>query len=156
MGQFSSGVAVVTAVHQRSWHAMTATSLASVSLDPPMVLICVGKASRFHPAVVAAEAWAVSILGVGQRRLAEHFADRSRDLTRQFDGVPHHLSPGAGTPVIDGALGWLECTTYARHEAGDHTIVVGRLLWASGGEPAVEAPLTYHRGRYSDPGEPCP
>jgi flavin reductase len=153
MGHFASGVTIATALHHGVKHAMTATAVCSVSLEPPLVLICVSKSSRFHGAITKAKYWCLSVLTVDQEGLARHFSNRGRDLLSQFDGVSHTPSPLSGTPLIDGALGWLESTTYDMHDGGDHTIVVGKLARASGlpsdDDPNARPPLTYYRGAYS-------
>jgi flavin reductase len=147
MSQFAAGVTVVTALAGGVAHAMTATAFSSVSLDPPLCLVCVGKSSRFHAAIIAARAWAVSILAADQEHLARHFARKGRDLLTQFDEVPHRTAPSSGAPVLLGATTWLECFTVAEHDAGDHTVVVGELTWAADAR-AESAPLTYYRGNY--------
>ena len=153
MGQFASGVTVVTALRNGVKHAMTATAVASVSLVPPLVLVCVSRSSRFHTAIMEADAWCVSLLAADQERVARHFANRGRDLLTQFDHVAYTTSPGSGAPLIGGALAWMECVTYGRHDGGDHTIVVGELVHASGPAavegPEPKAPLTYYQGTYS-------
>jgi flavin reductase (DIM6/NTAB) family NADH-FMN oxidoreductase RutF len=153
MGHFASGVTIVTAVLDGVRHAMTATAVCSVSLEPPLILVCVSKVSRFHAAITDAEAWAVSLLAAGQDPIARHFANRGRDLVTQFDLVPHRLAPYSRAPLIDGALAWLDCTTFATHDGGDHTIVVGEVIAASGmsevDDPATAGPLTYYSGSYS-------
>lgn len=149
MAEFSSGVTVLTAEWQGGLHAMTATAFCSVSLEPPLVLVCVGKGSRFHPVITGAEAWAVSLLSGDQGWLARHFADRERDLPTQFARVPHTLAAHSRAPLPDGTRGWLDCSTYARYDGGDHTIAVGRVLRAGRSTPE-DAPLTYHRATFSD------
>ena len=146
MTRLSAGVCVVTASWQGRLHAMTATAVTSVSLDPPLVLVCVGRASRFHAAVLGSSRWAVSILAEDQADVARHFADRGRDLLTQFEPVPHTRGALTDAPLVEGALAWLECATWDVHDGGDHSIVVGRVLDGSGGPGA---PLTYFRGRYS-------
>jgi flavin reductase len=152
MGHFASGVAIATALHHGVKHAMTATAVCSVSLEPPLVLVCVSKSSRFHGAITKTKYWCLSLLTVDQEGLARHFSNRGRDLLSQFDRVSHTPSPFSGTPLIDGALAWLECTTYGMHDGGDHTIVVGQLARASGlpsdDDPDARPPLTYYRGAY--------
>lgn len=148
MADFASGVTIVTTQWQGAAHAMTATAFCSVSLDPPLVLVCVARTSRFHAAATRADGWAVSLLAAGQEPVARHFSNRGRDLLTQFDQVPHSPAPLSGAPLIDGALAWLECVTDARYGAGDHTIMVGRVLRTSD-ESAVGEPLTYYRGSYS-------
>ena len=153
MGHFASGVTIATALYHGVKHAMTATAVCSVSLEPPLVLVCVSKSSRFHGAIIKSENWCLSLLTVDQEPLAEHFSNRGRDLLSQFADVPHAPSPLSGTPLIDGSLAWLECTTYGVHDGGDHTIVIGEIVRASGlpsdDDPNAPAPLTYYRGAYS-------
>jgi len=149
MSRFASGVTVVTALRDGVAHAMTATAVCSVSLEPPLILVCVSHASRFHQAITIATGWCVSLLADDQEPVARHFANRGRDLETQFDGVPHTLSELSAAPVLDGALAWVECTTYAQYDGGDHTIVVGRVERASTNETEQAGPLTYYRGSYS-------
>ncbi len=153
MSQFCTGVTVVTALRDGIKHAMTATAVSSVSLVPPLILVCVSRVSRFHEAITTADAWCVSLLNADQERLARHFANRGRDLLSQFDDVPHTPSPLSGAPLIDGALAWMECVTYAQYDGGDHTIVVGELIHASATPSQDElgrgVPLSYYQGTYS-------
>jgi flavin reductase (DIM6/NTAB) family NADH-FMN oxidoreductase RutF len=153
MRQFASGVTVVTALRQGIKHAMTATAVCSVSLVPPLILVCVSRSSRFHEAVTVTDAWCVSLLSADQERVARHFANKGRDLLSQFDHVPYRPSPLSGTPLIDGALAWMECVTYGQYDGGDHTIMVGELVHASGppsrNDRVQRAPLTYYQGTYS-------
>ncbi len=153
MGHFASGVTIATALHRGIKHAMTATAVCAVSLDPPLVLVCVSKSSRFHRAITETDNWCLSLLTVDQEQMAWHFSNRGRDLLSQFDDVPHTPSPLSGTPLIDDALAWAECTTYGMHDGGDHTIVVGEIVRASGlpsdDDPNARPPLTYYRGAYS-------
>jgi flavin reductase (DIM6/NTAB) family NADH-FMN oxidoreductase RutF len=152
MGRFVSGVTIVTALRAGIKYAMTATAVSSVSLDPPLVLVCVGKSSRFHKAIMEIDSWAMSLLAADQVALARHFANGTRDLQSQFDAVDHVPGPASGAPLIEGAIAWMECSTYARYDGGDHTIVVGSLVRASGPLAANKAPeadpLTYYQGAY--------
>lgn len=154
---WSTGVAVLTCRWQDQPYALTVTSFSSVSLDPPLVLVGIGKESRFHHPVTAAGAWTVSVLAGDQGDLARRFAARGRAYATQFDDVATTPAP-SGAPVLEGALVWLDCVTVAQHDAGDHTIVVGEVLHTGPlsrtGVPAAESPgrepLTYYRGTFSD------
>lgn len=148
MAQFAAGVTVVTTRWQGIAHAMTATAFCSVSLEPPLVLVCVGHSSRFHAAVTGSGQWAASVLAADQDQIARHFAHRGRDLLTQFDSVPSRPAPVTGSPLVLGALTWLDCRTYATHHGGDHTIVVGEVLQTAEIGPRAE-PLTYFRSRYA-------
>jgi flavin reductase (DIM6/NTAB) family NADH-FMN oxidoreductase RutF len=149
LAEFVSGVTVVTAQWQGVAHAMTATAFCSVSLEPPLVLVCVGRSSRFHGAILGAQAWGVSLLSADQGALARHFSHKGRDLLTQFDEIPHTPAPHTGAPLLIGARGWLDCETHAVHDGGDHSIVVGRVVDARRAG-SLEEPLTYHRGVYHD------
>ena len=101
MGHFASGVTIATALHRGIKHAMTATAVCAVSFDPPLVLVCVSKSSRFHRAITETENWCLSLLTVDQEQIAWHFSNRGRDLLSQFDDIPHNPSPLSGTPLIE-------------------------------------------------------
>ncbi len=147
MGRLPSGVTVVSTHIDGVLHAMTATAFASVSLHPPMVLVCVGRAARIHPVITAAGSWAVSILAPDQEELARHFASSGRDLTRQFDRVPHRVAPYSRAAWIEGASSWLDCSTEAAHRAGDHTVLIGRVRAVAVSAGPAQG-LVYRRGRY--------
>lgn len=148
MADFSSGVTIVTATVDGVAHAMTATAFCSVSLEPPLVLVCVSRTSRFHAAALRAESWGVSLLAGDQEEVARHFSNRGRDLATQFDTVPYDAAPRTRVPLVAGALAWLECRTHARYDGGDHTILVGEVLTTSE-KSGPREPLTYYRGSYS-------
>jgi flavin reductase (DIM6/NTAB) family NADH-FMN oxidoreductase RutF len=148
MGAFISGVTIVTTRWQGIAHAMTATAFSSVSLEPPLVLVCVSKTSRFHAAVLNSGQWAVSLLKDDQEPIARHFSHKGRDLETQFEHVEHTSAPVSGAPLIVGAHTWLECRTYATYDGGDHTIVLGLVVRAAR-LPPTGRPLTYYQGAYS-------
>lgn len=148
VGRFATGVTVVTTAYGGAQHAMTVNSFTSVSLDPVLVLICVERAARFHPAVLASGTWGVSILAAGQEDLSRWFATRGRASDdERFAGVRHYHAPITGSVLFDDALAVLECRTVATTEAGDHTILLGEVV--SFGSPAGDgSPLLYYQGRY--------
>lgn len=158
LAHWATGVSVLTCRWQGEAYAMTATSLASVSLSPPLVLVSIGKLARIYPAITQAGSWAASILGADQGDLGRRFAAPGRARETQFDGVGVGLAPSSGAPVLDGCLAWLDCRTVALHDAGDHTIVVGEVehtgpLSRVGdriAESSAGGPLTYYRGAFSD------
>lgn len=131
-------------------HAMTANAFTSVSLDPPLVLVCVDKGVRMHDAVLDCGYWAVSVLADSHREIAERFAKSGRDLYSQFDGVPVSPGPKTGCPVLTGALSWLECRTWATYDGGDHTIVVGEVLSLGASDQDDPAALIYYAGQYRE------
>jgi flavin reductase len=148
MGRFVSGVTVVSALADGVDHAMTANAFSSVSLDPLLVLVCVEREARFHDAVTESGSWGVSVLDDSGRAVAQWLATRGRPLHDQLARVPHHRGPVTGNALLDGSLAALECRTTDLHVAGDHTIVVGRVVAVE--LPDVPAgPLVYYRGGYT-------
>lgn len=147
LGRFGSGVTVVSTVHDGVDHLMTASAFSSVSLDPPMVLVCSHRTSRFHEAVMASGTWGVSILTEGAMKTSAWFAHRGRPLDEQLVGIAHHRGR-SGVALLDEALGWLEVRTHAVHDGGDHSIIVGEVTGADVLEGADD-PLMYYRSHYS-------
>lgn len=147
MGRFATGVTVLTTPGPRG-HGMTANALTSVSLDPPLVLCCVARTSRIRAAIESARAFGVSILAADQTAAAHWFADRHRPAgAAQFDVVDHDLGARTRSPLLTGALGWLECAVVTRYDGGDHDIVVGEVLDATVGVPGDGA-LLFHEGDF--------
>lgn len=146
LGRFASGVTVVSTVHDGIDHAMTASAFTSVSLDPPLVLVCSHTTSRFHAAVLATGVWGVSILAEDGLAASAWFAHRGRPLTSQLEGVAHHRGP-SGVVLLEASLAWLECRTTAVHDGGDHTILIGEVTGAAVRDD-VDDPLLYYRSHY--------
>lgn len=143
LGHFASGVTIVTTCDGDGRPAgLTVSAFCSLSLDPPLVLVCVDHKSQSYPALRDAGRFAVNVLRREQEEASRRFASTRLD---KFDGVPHTLS-ALGLPLLDDALAHIECTTVTQHAQGDHTIFIGRVERAltSTGEP-----LLYHRGRYA-------
>ncbi|GAA1548181.1 flavin reductase family protein [Kribbella lupini] len=148
LSRFASGITIMSTLQGGVAHAMTASAFTSVSLDPPLVLVCVDKGVRMHEAVLSRGDWAVSVLAAGDQAVAERFARSGRDLYSQFDGIPTVPGPKTGCPLVAGAPAWLECRTWATYEGGDHTIVVGEVL--SLGAADDPSALIYYAGQYRD------
>lgn len=146
LGRFASGVTVVTTVLDGVDHAMTASAFTSVSLDPPLVLVCSHKVNRFHDAVLESGVWGVSILAEEGMDASAWFAHRGRPLETQFDDHPHHRGE-SGVVLLDRSLAWLECTTHAAIDAGDHTVLIGSVVGA-GVQEELDDPLLYYRSHY--------
>jgi len=144
MSRYATGVVVVTTCADGVDHAMTANSFTSVSLAPPLVLVCVDRDSRFDEAIASTNCWAVSILPEGAAEVARWFATRGRPLQNQFEGVPATRGHD-GALLVDGALGHLECTTERLEPAGDHDILLGRVTHLHRPPPdsAKMGPLLY-------------
>lgn len=144
LGRFATGVTVVTALDGDGRpHGMTANSLSSISLQPPLVLVAVEKIAVMHDVLFHAPRWVINILSDRQETLSRRFARREDD---RFDGLGYAPS-SAGVPLLDGALAHIECERWAIHDAGDHTIFIGRV---TGGTAHDGRPLGYFRGGYTE------
>jgi flavin reductase (DIM6/NTAB) family NADH-FMN oxidoreductase RutF len=149
LGHFATGVTVLAAGADAP-QGMTANSFTSVSLSPPLVLVCVNRAAAIHQTVLDSGSFAVSVLAGPQEHVARHFADHSRPRgRREFDIAGWSPAPNTGAPVINGALAWIECELAATYDGGDHSIFLGAVL-ASGHEPTRDA-LLFFGGRFHRP-----
>ena len=146
LGSFATGVTVAT-VGTDPPHGMTANAFTSVSLDPPLVLLCVRHGSATHSAIADLGAFAVSVLAADQAVLARRFADplRPRDHT-QFDGAAWCPGPRTGAPLLVHALAWLECQVTEHLDGGDHSVFLATVL--DSGRGTGRDPLVFHRSGY--------
>lgn len=147
MSRFATGVTVLTTRVRDLDHAMTASALTSVSLDPLLLLVCIEREGRFHDAVVDSGVWGISVLSSHDRPGADWLATRGRPLHAQLDRLPHHRGLKTGVALLDDALSTFECRTTAVHPGGDHSIVVGEVVSVTNAAHPGEA-LLYYRGRY--------
>ncbi len=143
MGHFATGVTVVT-THDGAGKlaGLTANAVASVSLDPPLVLVCVDKKSESYPAFGASGVFAVNILSNAQETLSRRFAKSGGD---KFAGIGYRLGT-TGAPLLHDTIAHLECRVRHAFDAGDHTIYVGEAV--SVAVSSEEDPLLYFRGGY--------
>jgi flavin reductase len=151
LGRFATGVGVMTTVRDGVPHAMTANAISSVSLDPPLVLVCVEKTTIMAGEVGASGVFALNFLSTGQVELSDRFADPDRpEGHEQFEGLVT-AEAATGAPILEGVLAWLDCRVWASYEGGDHLIVVGEVLALEVGDE--DDPLVYYRsgyGRFAD------
>jgi len=149
MGNFAAGVTVVTLPEPH--HGITVNAFASVSLSPPLVLICIDHDTETHERLAGgAEGYCVNVLAGDQRHLGEHFA-RMADHGDPFTEEPTR-TPTTGAPAFENALAYLDCAPFDAVEAGDHTIYLGEVEAAEALRPDVPA-LTYFRGEWGTLGE---
>jgi flavin reductase (DIM6/NTAB) family NADH-FMN oxidoreductase RutF len=128
LGAFATGVTVIT-VGGDTPHGMTANSFTSVSLEPPLVLVCVERDAVMHSRLLVASGFGVSVLAHHQQAVARYFADRHRPLGHaQFESFDWAPGPLTGAPRLAGALAYFECEQWRSYDGGDHTIFVARLL----------------------------
>lgn len=145
MGRLAAGVTIVTATGPDGLPVgFTASSVSSVSLQPPLVLVCLDRASKSHDPVLASGAFAVNFLTARQEDVARRFASEERE--GRFDGLDVVSGP-SGSPVLEGVLGWLDCRIWKVYDGGDHSIVVGEVLGCAvrGGNPLVYFDRRYRR-----------
>lgn len=146
LGAFATGVTVVTTQGTEHAYGMTANAFSSVSLDPPLVLVCVISGTEGARTIEANGVFAINILGADQEPLSRYFSSRDRPRGAEAFGAIAHRRAATGSPILDGAAAYLDCRLAASHTAGDHEIFIGEVL-AIGQQPAVD-PLLFHGGRY--------
>lgn len=148
LGRFASGVTVVAGVSNGEPVGMTCQSFSSVSLDPPLVLFIPAKSSRAWPLIQRSGRFCVNFLAADQADLSNIMASRGTD---KFADVKWSPAPETGSPMLEGALAHLDCAIHAVHEAGDHYVVIGRVLDLVT-DPATDDveidPLLFYRGKY--------
>jgi flavin reductase len=151
MGSFATGVTIITVDVDEKVHGMTANAFASVSLEPPLVLVCVDHKARTHAHLHARKRFGVNVLAEDQRMISEYYAlpveEQVGESVARFDRTEH------GTPVLHGALTYLECRLQSAQDAGDHTIFVAEVEAA-----AVRQgnPLLFFRSKYHELGGEVP
>ena len=146
LGHFATGVTVVTTVSESGEPVgTTASAVSALSLDPPLVLVCLARSSETLAQIHGHRRFAVNVLSEDQHRLSDNFARRG-DGARWGDVV--HRAGSAGTPRLDGALAVLDCVLEQRVRGGDHEIVVGRIEELEVGDAALR-PLVHFRGAYA-------
>jgi flavin reductase (DIM6/NTAB) family NADH-FMN oxidoreductase RutF len=146
ISRLPAGVVVVAAARRGVDHAMTASAVASVSLDPPMLLFCVHVEARFREVLDDVDLWAVSVLSDEGAPVADWLASPGRPTIGQLDRVPFTRGEHTGAALVEGAAAWFECRTHAVHTAGDHDIVVGEVLASAQGDSGAGG-LVHLRGR---------
>jgi flavin reductase (DIM6/NTAB) family NADH-FMN oxidoreductase RutF len=142
MGHFATGVTVVTTKDgEDAPFGLTANAFASLSLNPPLVLVCVDKAAQCYSCFEDSKIFAINVLGEGQEEISRRFATKG---AQKFNGIPWHKSE-SGLALLDGAIGHIECKVVYSYDGGDHTIYVGEVLRA---KTTGERPLIFFRGEY--------
>ena len=143
LGRFASGVTVVTTCDERGRdHGMTVSAFSSVSLTPPLVMVCVDRSASMHDLLTPGRRVAVNILAAGQEALSRRFSGPDPN---RFDGIGYARGQ-SGAALLDDVLATLECTIVKLYDGGDHTIVVSEVETATS---RSERPLLYYRGGYA-------
>jgi len=143
MRRFATGVTIVTTAHNDAIHGFTVNAFASVTADPPTVLVCVNKNARAHPLISESGGFCVNILGIEQQAIAETFT--TAEPQSRFNGLAHRRGP-TGSPVLDGVLAYVDCKVEEEMTAGTHTIFIGRVVEVGDREGARSATSTAHTG----------
>ena len=148
MGHFATGVTIITTVSDRGvLHGLTANAFTSVSLIPPLLLVCVDKKADSYPCFEQSKAFTVNILADNQEELSRKFAVSG--APDKFEGISYKIGANKA-PIIDGTLGYIECKIAESYEGGDHTIYLGEILQA---ETREGRPLLFYRGGYRSLGD---
>jgi 3-hydroxy-9,10-secoandrosta-1,3,5(10)-triene-9,17-dione monooxygenase reductase component len=142
-GFLPTGVAVITAYGAGGRVGMTANSVTSVSLEPPLLLFCPARSSDTWPVIRDAGAFCINVMGGHHEDTTRRFAARGVDRFSSGRWVDRDTGP-----ALDDAVAWIECQLTDEHDAGDHTIAVARVMALEAGDQALDA-LVFHRGRYS-------
>lgn len=148
MGRFATGVTVVAARQGPLLAGMTANAIASISVDPPIMMAAISRRAETHGAIIGSHAFAVSVLAHDQRAVADCFAQPTTALKLQrfCDAAWHEAE--TGSPILEGALAYFDCRLSARHDGGDHTVFLGEIVAAGYREDA--APLLWYASSYRE------
>ena len=146
MRYWPHGVAVLTVRHDGARMGITVSSLVSLSLEPPLVGVALGVHSAAVELVRGAGGFVLSLLAAGQDAVAQHFA-RGVPPIAHWHGIETRDGAAGGAPLVEGALGWLECRVVAEHEVGDHVLFVGEAVSVERGTPGPA--LVYREGTYA-------
>jgi flavin reductase (DIM6/NTAB) family NADH-FMN oxidoreductase RutF len=146
VGAFATGVTIVTTRGPEHAYGMTANAFSSLSLDPPLVLVCVMYGSEGSKHIETNACFAVNVLHAGQEPLSRYFASRDRPRGHDAFREVAHRTAASGSPILDGVLAYMDCRLHAAHEAGDHQIFIGEVLDL--GFSSDGAPLVFHGGKY--------
>ena len=141
MSQFASGVTVVTTAFDGRTYGLTVSSFTSVSLSPPLVLVCIDKRVQPHDMIENAGVFAVNILCADQVELGMRFAGMTPGISDRFEGL-EYAAATTGSPILRDTLGWVDCAVWKKYDGGDHSIFVGEVLQSS--TSANVPPLLYH------------
>ncbi|MGW0364682.1 flavin reductase [Streptomyces sp. NPDC002990] len=153
LSRWPSGVAIVTTAGEHGWHGMTASSFSSVSLTPPLVLVCLDQGIRSHDLLIRNGVFAVNVLGRDHLALGRRFAGMEPGVSDRF--AAGDWRPGAtGSPVLTDSAAWVDCRVLHRYPGGDHTIFLGEVVAA--GVPRITSPLLFHSRSWGQLADPLP
>jgi flavin reductase (DIM6/NTAB) family NADH-FMN oxidoreductase RutF len=145
LGHFATGVTVITLNNDGDLRGMTANAISSLSLDPPLVLVCVQKDASIYEHFARATAFAMNVLSTAQEDVSNTFASHGGP-EEPLGGLPYHEGP-LGSPILEGVIASADCRITQRYDGGDHTIVIGEAASISL-DGADQEPLLFYRGGY--------
>jgi flavin reductase (DIM6/NTAB) family NADH-FMN oxidoreductase RutF len=151
MSQFTTGITVVTTCTDEQVHGLTVNAFCSVSLEPPLILVCINSSGYFHELVIRSGVFAVNILSDRHEHLSRRFAVPELAPSDRFESVCYRTE-ATGAPVLNDAFGWLDCRLTKTFPAGDHTVCIGEIIAlgrTNGVKPLVFFQSRYHRGDMS-------
>lgn len=149
LSKFCTGVTVVTARNADGIHGLTVNAFSSVSLNPPLILVCITKKGLSHSVLSESDAFVVNILSAQQQEVSNRFANPELDSAARFRGLNYRLTD-AGIPLLEDCLGHLQCRLANTFDGGDHTIFIGKVEEASFSDG--KKPLLFYESRYHDLG----
>ena len=152
LGAFATGVTVITSQSGDRSYGMTANAFTSLSLDPPLVLICVNRGTEASETIEKNGVFAVNVLAADQEPISRYFSSKDRPRGREAFREISHRNGQSGSPILDGVAAYIDCRVTATHPAGDHVIFIGEVQ-ALGVDPSVP-PLLFHHGKYRHISEP--
>jgi flavin reductase (DIM6/NTAB) family NADH-FMN oxidoreductase RutF len=150
MGTFATGVTIVSGLEDGRPVGFTCQSFISLSIDPPFVAVAPARTSTSWPRIARAGTFCVNVLADHQSRICRGFAVSGGD---KFEGVAWHPAPVTGAPVLQDSLAWVDCRVELVHDAGDHELIIGRVLDLGVGD-AEGSPLLFYRSRFATLAEP--
>jgi 3-hydroxy-9,10-secoandrosta-1,3,5(10)-triene-9,17-dione monooxygenase reductase component len=143
MSRFTTGVTVISGIDDGQPVGFTCQSFVSLSIDPPFIAVAPARTSTSWPRIARAGSFCVNVLGDHQEDLGRTFAVSGGN---KFEGVAWHPAPVSGSPVIDGSLAWVDCNVELVHDAGDHELIIGKVLDL---DTAEGSPLLFFRGNFA-------
>jgi flavin reductase (DIM6/NTAB) family NADH-FMN oxidoreductase RutF len=152
LASWASGVSVVATRAEGHVYGITVSSFTSLSLEPPLILVCLNKRNRLGSMIESAGVFTVSILAAEQASVSNHFASSGREPTETFEPVAQQDAP-SGLPIVAGAMAYVDCALHRTLDEGDHSIVIGRVTAA--GARSDAGPLLYCRRGYRQLAEPA-
>jgi flavin reductase (DIM6/NTAB) family NADH-FMN oxidoreductase RutF len=145
MRAYPQGVCIATTTYDNKPWGLTVSSFTSISLDPPLIMVSIGKGTKSHDAFIGSDNLAVNLLSAGQEVLADAFAGKVPQ-ERRFDLVEYRIGK-SGAPILNAASGYLDCKKWRVYEAGDHSIILGEVI--DGDVSGIPYPLVYHNRKYT-------